>query len=241
MLSGGARAPLEGLILASLGRVEASSGRHVEARAWLDEARSRLLATGVRSLVGVYDLCEAHLAMAEARAARGRGDDRAELAHADRARRALAASAIRSVHVRIARSLLAREISALGALGAASAALAGAVGSPMTRGDGLVVSASGRWFSPPGGPRILLDTRRALRLVFRSLVEQREGKPGTPLDVTALLDAGWPGERVLHEAGTSRVYTAIAQLRREGLRDVLLRRDDGYLLDPDIRITRVAD
>jgi hypothetical protein len=41
---------------------------------------------------------------------------------------------------------------------------------------------------------------------------------------------------VLHDAGTSRVYTAVAQLRREGLRDILQRRDDGYLLDPNVAI-----
>jgi hypothetical protein len=72
-------------------------------------------------------------------------------------------------------------------------------------------------------------------------VRQREASPGTPLDVAALVQAGWPGERVLHDAGTSRVYTAIAQLRREGLRDILLRRDDGYLLDPTVAVARAAD
>src|SRR6185436_3578125 len=89
-----ARAPLEGLVLASLGRLEASSGRLVEARAALDEARSRLFATGARSLAAVYDLCEAHVAVAEARAARARGDERAELAHVRACGRALAVSVI---------------------------------------------------------------------------------------------------------------------------------------------------
>jgi predicted ATPase len=258
MFHAAARAPLEGLVLASLGRLEASSGRLVEARAALDEARSRLFATGIRSLAAVYDLCEAHVAVAEARAARGRGDERAELAHVARARRALAVSVIPSAHVRLARFLLARDVPGGGDISPASALFerpgAPRPGAPRPEAprpeaprpeaparDALVVSASGRWFSPPGGPRVLLDTRRALRLILRRLAEQREASPGAPLDVAALLLAGWPDERVLHHAGTSRVYTAIAQLRREGLRDVLLRRDDGYLLDPNVAISRAAD
>jgi predicted ATPase len=248
VLHAAARAPLEGLVLASLGRLEASSGRLVEARAALDEARSRLFATGARSLAAVYDLCEAHVAVAEARAARGRGDERAELAHVARARRALAVSVIPSAHVRVARFLLARDVPGEGDISPARAPSASApsasapsASSEAAPEDALVVSASGRWFSPPGGPRVLLDTRRALRLILRRLAEQREASPGEPLDVAALLLAGWPGERVLHGAGMSRVYTAIAQLRREGLRDVLLRRDEGYLLDPSVPLSRAAD
>jgi hypothetical protein len=53
----------------------------------------------------------------------------------------------------------------------------------------------------------------------------------------ALLEAGWPGERVLAEAGATRVRVAIATLRSLGLGDVLQTRDDGYLLDPDVGIT----
>jgi predicted ATPase len=238
MLRAAERAPLEGLVLASLGRLLASSGRLAEARAALDEARARLFATGVRSLATVYDLCEAHLSVAEARAARGRADERATRAQAERARRVLATDAIPGAQVRLARILLARDLSDLLDASPVSAEPACPPAAP---GDALVVSASGRWFSPPHGPRVSLTTRHALRLILRSLADQRETSPGTPLDVAALLRAGWPGEHVLHDAGTSRVYTAVAQLRREGLRDILQRRDDGYLLDPHVAIARAAD
>ena len=40
------------------------------------------------------------------------------------------------------------------------------------------------------------------------------------------------------EAGTERVYTAVATLRRLGLRKLLLQRDDGYLLDPEVELVR---
>jgi hypothetical protein len=52
------------------------------------------------------------------------------------------------------------------------------------------------------------------------------------------LAAGWPDEKVLYDAGMLRVYTAIRRLRKLGLTDVLLRRDDGYVLDPSARFDR---
>ena len=40
-----------------------------------------------------------------------------------------------------------------------------------------------------------------------------------------------------HEAATLRVYTTVRRLRALGLAEVLLTRDDGYLLDPDAAFT----
>ena len=60
------------------------------------------------------------------------------------------------------------------------------------------------------------------------------GDTGAPVD--ALVAIGWPGERVLVEAAATRVRVAIATLRRHGLRQVLLTRDDGYLIDPAVRL-----
>ena len=59
---------------------------------------------------------------------------------------------------------------------------------------------------------------------------------GQPVSVESLLEAGWPGERVQVEAGLNRVHVALSTLRGIGLRDVLVNRDHGYLLDPDVRI-----
>jgi hypothetical protein len=230
------RAPLEGLFLAFLGRLEAGSDRLAEAAHALDAARSRLFATGARGLACVCDLGEGHVAIAEARAARARGDGAAHVAYMQRASHVLSSAAGSSVYARIAGHMLSRELEPDVAPTGVSMALPGA-----SRSGTLVISSTARWFSASEGPCVRLDTRRALRLILQSLVEQRERSPGTPLDVAALLEAGWPRERVLPEAGTSRVYTAVAQLRREGLRDVLLRRDDGYLLDPAIAVRRVPD
>ena len=42
-----------------------------------------------------------------------------------------------------------------------------------------------------------------------------------------LLQRGWPGEQVTVEAGANRVYVALAQLRRLGMRDVIERCEHG--------------
>jgi hypothetical protein len=57
------------------------------------------------------------------------------------------------------------------------------------------------------------------------------------LDVIA---AGWPGEKMKHEAATLRVYTTLRRLRSLGLAEALLTRDDGYLFDPNLPITFVV-
>ncbi len=50
--------------------------------------------------------------------------------------------------------------------------------------------------------------------------------------------AGWPRERVGHLAAKNRVHVAVSTLRKLGLRDVLLSRDDGWLLDPHVALVR---
>ena len=87
---------------------------------------------------------------------------------------------------------------------------------------------------PPDGPAIDLERRPTLRRVLDGLVLRRRTAPGQPMDLEALLAAGWPGERVQPQAAANRVYVAIATLRKLGLRDVILSREDGYLLDPEV-------
>jgi predicted ATPase len=100
----------------------------------------------------------------------------------------------------------------------------------------LVIGPSARWFCAHGGPRVDLSRRRQLRLILALLGGERGAHPGRPLGVDALLAGGWPGEVVLPEAGASRVYVAVSTLRRMGLRDLLVRVDDGYMLDPDVAV-----
>ncbi len=102
----------------------------------------------------------------------------------------------------------------------------------------LVVEGGGRWFRPPGGEVVNIKRRRPLQRLLQRLVEQREAAPGEPLGTGALIAAGWPGERVLPKAGATRVYTAIATLRRLGLRELLVRTRGGYLLRAEVALSR---
>ncbi len=113
----------------------------------------------------------------------------------------------------------------------AGAALDGAV---RATGAQLEIAPDGRWFRAADGTQADLSRRRPLRLALLLLVARRLAAPGTGLSWQELLSAGWPGERVQAEAGFSRVRNALSQLRKLGLKDALLTRDDGYLLDPEV-------
>jgi len=98
----------------------------------------------------------------------------------------------------------------------------------------LLIGNDGRWFRAPGGEPIDIATRGPLRRIVAALSEARIKTPPIALDVAELLERGWPGERVIPEAAKNRVYVAVATLRKLGLKEVLLRRDDGYVFDPKV-------
>lgn len=102
--------------------------------------------------------------------------------------------------------------------------------------SGLCVARDGGWFSFRE-TRTDIDGRPSLSAILTSLATRRRDAPGAALDPAQLLAAGWPGERVALDAGRNRVRVAISTLRSMGLRELLLSRDDGYLLDPAIAIT----
>jgi predicted ATPase len=100
------------------------------------------------------------------------------------------------------------------------------------------VGPEARWVVPPERPRRDLTRYGSLRRVLDVLVARRLEAPGVSTSAPALLEAAWPGERVRHESGMLRVYTAIRRLRALGLGDALVTRDDGYLLSPDVDFER---
>lgn len=91
------------------------------------------------------------------------------------------------------------------------------------------ISADGRFFERGAGQRVDLGTRRSLVALLRALI-QASSTPQRSLDVADLVAIGWPSERVLPRAGASRVYVAIATLRKMGLDDVIERTAEGYVL-----------
>jgi len=101
----------------------------------------------------------------------------------------------------------------------------------------LAIERGAGWFVPPGETdRVELYRRKPLRRLLQALAEHAETQPGRAMPIADLVRAGWPGESVLASAGNERVYTAIATLRKMGLRDALVQRHDGYLLDPALAV-----
>ena len=81
-----------------------------------------------------------------------------------------------------------------------------------------------------------LKRRNAPRRILRSLVAARVDQPGVAISRDVLIVAGWPNEKMLPDAADKRLRTAIWTLRKAGLEEALLTRDDGYLLDPALPI-----
>lgn len=101
----------------------------------------------------------------------------------------------------------------------------------------IIVAQDGSVFDAPGVGRVDLGRRYTLHRLLAALVEVRLRSPGAGLELDALREAGWPGERMSHASGANRVYVAIATLRREGLSDVLVKRPEGYMLDPAVPLS----
>ncbi len=87
---------------------------------------------------------------------------------------------------------------------------------PSGRGARLRIARDGS-FVENEGRRVSLSTRRVLRLLLTALLEQHLRDPRAALTVAELIAVGWPGERVLPRAGSSRVYVAITTLRQAGV------------------------
>jgi hypothetical protein len=98
----------------------------------------------------------------------------------------------------------------------------------------LRVGRDGAWFATGEDSPVDLRTRFALSRILRALVSSRLASPDATVSVDALVAAGWPGEKLLADSGANRVYVAIATLRRQGLRDVIERREGGYRIAIDV-------
>lgn len=117
-------------------------------------------------------------------------------------------------------------------------AVTGGAGSPALRA--WVVGPEARSVTVPSGESLDLARHGSLRRVLDALVTRRLEEPGTAMTAVALLEAGWPGEKVRHESGMLRVYSVIRRLRALGVAEALLTRDDGYLLDPNVSFERAS-
>ncbi|XYH95650.1 ATP-binding protein [Sorangium sp. So ce1128] len=232
----------EAIALCRLGAALASLEEVDEARRALGPAERLLAQLGDEPDVELARVASGFVELSLAQAARraGRGDEAA--AHAGAARRRIAraregaegapSSASRSDDVRLLLRILERSLAALGL--------------PEGRGEGegsereLLLTDGARFCRPPGGAWHDLRERHAARRLLLALAEQQRCAPGRGLSLAALKEAGWPGERILPEAAANRIYVAMNQLRKLGLKPWLRRDGEGYLLDPALPVHHVA-
>jgi predicted ATPase len=89
----------------------------------------------------------------------------------------------------------------------------------------------------PGGRRLDFTRRGPLWRILRALLDARSSRPGAGLALEALIEAGWPGERIVAAAAANRAYVAVATLRKLGLGELLVTGDDGYRLSTELTFT----
>jgi predicted ATPase len=105
--------------------------------------------------------------------------------------------------------------------------------------DALCVWGRGEAFLAPSGAKVTLPARSPLRRLLDRLVVQRERAPGEPVSLEEIIEAGWPGEKIGADAALNRAYVAIASLRKQGLREVLVRAGGGYALSQAVVVRRM--
>jgi tetratricopeptide (TPR) repeat protein len=216
----------EGLCRASLGALLATTDALTEARTELDRAEAILGRVDAPMFRVALRTPSPHVDLASAREAERAGDTTRARSLRDAAKGCLegAVHTDRSEDVRFAARLLARALEASPHPGG-------------TRPE-LVVGPGARMFRFDGGAVVDLARRGSLHRILDWLVEKHEEKPGTTSDWQLLLAKGWPGERVLAEAGATRVRVAVATLRKLGLAGVLETRDEGYVLSERVSVRR---
>lgn len=217
----------EGLFTASYAALLASFGRLDEAEPLVrDELELESAGRGAskRSRKAPHAIAAAvhvgHFFLAKAKAAKQSDVVATNLAKA-KARLSLAADARTDDDVRFAERLLARAIAAF---------------ESTTEREVLHVGKDTSSFRLGARAEVDLRRKRATRLMMRALVDKRVAFPGELLSVDALVQATWPGERILPHAALSRAYVTVLMLRNLGLRSVLLQREGGYYLDPNVEI-----
>lgn len=98
----------------------------------------------------------------------------------------------------------------------------------------LRVRRDGAELRAPDGTDVDLASREVLRRLVLALARARDERPGEPISVETLVLEGWPGERMRWESALNRFKVALSTLRKLGLKELIVRRDDGYLLDPAV-------
>jgi hypothetical protein len=133
--------------------------------------------------------------------------------------------------VRFARRLLERAIRAESSPGTPRE-------EPAARGSGqkLVIGSRARWALLPSGKRVDLSSHLLLGNVLLALARASLRERGSGLSVEDLLREVWPDDGATGTSGYSRVKMTVSRLRARGLRDLIIRTNNGYALDADITV-----
>ncbi|MEO8876149.1 MAG: hypothetical protein ABI461_11225, partial [Polyangiaceae bacterium] len=198
-----------------LGNVEAARSAFDRANVYLergdDPATRRLLA-----------LQSAQLDVADSKSANAA--DRKMLLARSREALAQVEKPILGEHRRIAALLLEREI---------EHADPSARAFRFTRDGARIKTPDDAWIDLAAHP----STQRVLAL----LVQRRIASPQVAVTSSELIEAGWPGEKVVPSAGANRLRVLLTWLRSNGLRDLLKSEKGGYWLDSAMPMTVVEN
>jgi len=198
--------------------VIAALGDRVGAAAGLASARSWFQSLGDPGHLATVEVLEASLHLTDPAA-------REERLAAVRALVAESGHGSRSAGIRLASRLLDRAI----------ALRQGEAISGHPKDALLEIGPEIGWFRL-NGATVDLGKRLIARRILRALLERRLSAPGVGVPVEHLAAEGWPDDRASAATIANRVYVAVNTMRRLGLHDAILRRDDGYLLDPALDV-----
>ena len=106
------------------------------------------------------------------------------------------------------------------------------------QGRRLRVAGDASWFELDA-ERVSLARRGNLRRILLALLNKHETDPSACLDVSALFEAGWPGQRI-NASSSHRVHVAMATLRKLGFGELLVTQSEGYSLLRELSVERAA-
>ena len=98
----------------------------------------------------------------------------------------------------------------------------------------LLVSDAGSRIRLPSGERVVLEKTPILARLLDAIARAKVDTADGVCTLDRFLEAGWPGERVLHDAAMNRVYQAISRIRRACGADIVQAVEGGYRLDPSL-------
>jgi tetratricopeptide (TPR) repeat protein len=100
----------------------------------------------------------------------------------------------------------------------------------------LRVGEGGAWFAL-GAEVVALAERSLLRKILWALCEEQMLRPQARVSPKALIAAAWGDQRLGPKVATNRLYVAVSELRRLGLRAVLQSDRSGYRLDARVVVS----